>query len=92
MYEEVINSLLNSKAFKATKYVTPNKIIRVVRTRYGSKFLKGNIEMTVTIGRPNFLERKFVKLCVESGEGFPVKKVQLKFPPKAVIKISKKRL
>ena len=35
----------------------------------------------LTCGKPNFAERAFVKKAVKAGEPFPVRKVQLKFPP-----------
>jgi len=38
--------------------------------------------MVLTIGRPNYAEREFIKLCKKAGEPFPVKKMQLKFYPK----------
>lgn len=83
MYDTLINTLIENKAMKATKYQSPTSIIRAVRTRYGKSFHRGNIEITITIGKPNFLEREFVKDCVKAKEPFPVKKIQLKFLPKS---------
>lgn len=77
----VVEALLFSGegVVRAVKYLAPNLIVRAVRTRYAGKISKtGNIEMSVTIGRPNFLEREFVVLCKKAKEPFPVAKIQLK--------------
>ena len=79
MYDSIIKTLIDSKAFKATKYISPNHIVRAVRTRYGNKFQQGNIEITITIGKPNYIEREFIKQCEKAREPFPIKKIQLKF-------------
>lgn len=85
MYDTVIKTVIDSGALRGTKYVSSNEIIRVVRTSYryrDRKFRKGeNIELTITHGKPNYLEREFIKLCKKAGEPFPVKNVQLKFAP-----------
>jgi len=78
----IISTLINEKALKATQYISPKKIIRAVRTRSGNKLMAGNIQITLTIGEPNYLEREFIKACKKSNEPFPIKKIQLKFLPK----------
>ena len=79
-YNEVIEAMLSGNVVKAVKYISPKEIVRAVRTRYHGKLRKvGNIEISLTIGRPNFIEREFIKACVKAGEPFPVKKLQLKF-------------
>ncbi len=89
-YNEVVEEIL-AGAIKATKYVSPKEIVRGVRTTFksnGRKPRKGeNIQITLTIGRPNYLEREFIKLCQEAGEPFPLKNIQLKFfKPKPKLK------
>ena len=85
----------NEQVLRATKYVSPKHIIRAVRKSYrfnGRKPRKGaNLEIHITIGRPNYLEREFVKECQKVGEPFPVKKIQLKLynPKKKVLKRKK---
>lgn len=83
MYDQLIAVLIESKAVKATKFISEKQIIRAVRTSYGKKFLRGNIEITLTLGKPNYVEREFIKTCKKAGEPFPIKKIQLKFLPKA---------
>lgn len=82
-YEQVIEAIINNKdVLKATKYVSPKLIVRGVRKSYkfnGRKPLAyQNLEITLTIGRPNYVERDFIELCQKAKEPFPVKKVQLK--------------
>lgn len=83
-YNEVIEVLLHTEAIKATKYISSKEIVRGVRKSYrfnGRKHIKGeNVEITLTIGKPNYIEREFIKECQKANEPFPVKKVQLKFP------------
>ena len=81
-FVDVINALLGSNdVIKATGYINPKLIIRAVRKTWGRKLpRKGqNVEITLTIGRPNYAEREFIKTLKEAKEPFPVKKVQLKF-------------
>jgi hypothetical protein len=76
---DIIKELLDSNAVMATQYVSDKGIVRVTRTVFNGRFNRGNIELRVTFGKPNFRERKFIKLCKKSGEPFPVKKIQFKF-------------
>jgi hypothetical protein len=81
---EVVRVLLVTEAKTATKYISEKLTIRASR-----KLLKGkippsnsNIDVVLTIGRPNFEAREFIKQCKKDGEKFPVKKIQLEFPTK----------
>jgi hypothetical protein len=76
---QIVTYVLENKVVKATKYVSPKLIIRAVRKRYKGKILGNqNVQITLTIGKPNFLERKFIKDCIKAKEPFPVKKLQIK--------------
>ena len=84
---DTIEALLRAKGIKATKYLAPNLIVRAVRPTY--KFnnkrpdYSGKVELVLTIGRPNYIEREFVKVLKKAKEPFPVKKVILKlYTPK----------
>lgn len=77
----VLESLINDSTKKrAVKYVSSKFIIRGTR----GKFFRStdNIEITLTIGKPNYLEREFIKLCQKAKEPFPIKKIQLQNFPK----------
>lgn len=80
---DVTGAIINTEdVIKATKYISPNLIVRAVRKTYKSSGKKPdmrmNIEMTLTVGKPNYVEREFVALCKKAKEPFPVKKIQLK--------------
>lgn len=79
----VIEVLLRSGAKSAVKFLSEKQIVRATRKTFKSaNDPRANVELTLTLGRPNFAERKFVKLCKKAGEKFPVKKIQLKFAKK----------
>lgn len=78
---KVVEVLINDNSLRrAVKYVSPKEIIRGTRGKF---FRKGdNIEIILTIGKPNYLEREFIKDCIKAKEPFPVKKIQLQNWPK----------
>ncbi len=82
--QDVVNATITGIYVKAVKYVAPNYVIRATRTRYGGRINnRSNISITLTIGKPNFAEREFIKLCQKAKEPFPVKKIQMKlYTPK----------
>lgn len=62
---------------RAVKYVSDKHTIKA--TRRGRLDKRGRaIEVLVTIGKPNYAERLFIKDCKKAGEPFPVKKVQVR--------------
>ena len=79
LVEKVVGALLISDAARATKFISNKFIVRAVRKTYKGKFGNKNIELNITIGKPNYAEREFIKKCEKTGESFPVKKVQLSF-------------
>lgn len=77
--ENVIGVLIATKAHRATKYISDKQIIRATRRGYNNQIRKGeNIDIVLTIGRPNFAERKFIKMCKNAGEPFPVRNIIIK--------------
>jgi len=91
-YNPLIEALLDHSVIRATKYVSRTKVIRATRIRFSKKIDKrGPISIVFTIGKPNYLERDFIKQCKKAGEPFPVKKIQLKFynSPKKKLKRNK---
>ena len=65
---------------QALYFISPK--LRVKVSRFG-KARKGQADsFRVEMGRPNSIERKFVKLCVKSGEPFPLKRVRVNLYPK----------
>lgn len=79
----LVLTVCKAKAHKAINYISPKEVIRATRRLERGKITAhGNVDITLTIGRPNYVERKFIKLCLQAGEKFPLQKVQLKYPPK----------
>ena len=63
----------------ATQYISPKFIFRATRKTHKHQRKDSNVEIYLTIGKPNYREREFIKLCIKAKESFPLKKVQLKF-------------
>ena len=81
VFHQLVDALLTTGAYKATKYLTAKEVAKATRTRYKGKFHdSGRLEILFTMGRPNYEEREFIKKCKKAGEPFPVKKIQLKLP------------
>lgn len=83
MLNRIVNTLVKNNAFRVTKYVSPKETIRVTRRRYRGNKFASDVELIVTIGRPNYREREFIKSLKKAGEPFPVKKLQIQYLPKA---------
>jgi len=86
--ERVVISLLEcAGARSVVMFVSEHQVVKATkRFRYPSlktpsslRHFSNQVEVVLTIGRPNFKERKFIKLCKKSGEPFPVKKFQLRW-------------
>ena len=77
---QVSSEIYYGKDKRTTKYVSEKLVIKA--TRRGKYRKNGNVEIVLTIGRPNYIERKFIKCCKKAGEKFPIKKIQLKPYPK----------
>lgn len=86
MLNQITDVLLENGAWKVTKYLSPKEVIRVTRRRYlrsKTGFARdGSVELIISMDKPNYIERKFVKACLKAKEPFPIKKVQIKFLPK----------
>lgn len=86
----VVESVLRLKIHKATKYLSPTLVVRATAPLLHGKRHMDTKSVVLTIGKPNFLERKFIKLCIKAKEPFPVKRVVLKWPPISRVKNAKK--
>ncbi len=76
-------------AKRVTKYMSP--LATVKGTRQGKLYRRADsrpdswgVQTTIliTIGRPNYAERQFIKKAKKAGEPFPVKKYQIKWRKK----------
>ena len=70
--------ILGTDARRATVYVAPDYTVKIT-ARHKPRRHEKRREFVLTIGRPNFAERKFIRACIKVGESFPVKRVQVKF-------------
>ena len=61
---------------KAVAYIAPDHAIKVTRMHKPNKRERGQ-SAVLTSGKPNFAERKFIKLCQKSGQKFPIRDVQV---------------
>lgn len=77
---EVVAHVLNG-AKRATKYVSPTFTIKATRPHKPDKRAGGSTTISLTVGRPNYAEREFIKQAKKAGEPFPIKRVLLKAWP-----------
>lgn len=65
---------------RATIYVAPDLTVKASRQRRHDGRDRAATYL-VTIGKPNFAERRFIKKALQAHEPFPIKKVQLQYWP-----------
>ena len=66
---------------RATAYMSESLTIKATAQRRTDKRHK-SVTVLVTVGKPNFLERKFIKVCKQAGCAFPLRQIQHRFWPK----------
>lgn len=79
---DVVECVLTTGAYKAIKYLSESLTVKATQKRYKAykKLPKWHsLDIVLTIGKPNYEEREFIKKCKKAGELVPVKKVQMKF-------------
>ena len=76
----VLDTLIATGARRATSYLDENTIVRATAQRRPDKRSRSQTYL-LTIGKPAFLDRRFIRMAKKAGEPFPIKKVQLKFWP-----------
>lgn len=78
----VVTQVWRNGAKSATKFISPKFVVKATR-RLSTKYKPrpgDNVDIVLTMGRPNYADRLFIKQCVKAGEPFPVRKVRLKLP------------
>lgn len=75
---QVVALLVKTGSRKATKYISEKEVITATRRTYDGRILRGNVDVVLKIGKPNYAEREFIKTLKQAGEPFPVKKIVLK--------------
>lgn len=61
---------------KATYYHCYDHVIKA--TRLFKNRSERLVQVVLTLGQPNYSERKFIKTAQKAGESFPIKKIQVK--------------
>lgn len=59
-------------------YEAPHRIVKVTRQHKPTR-TDTSETLIITIGKPAYRQRQFIKACIKAGEPFPVKKPQLKW-------------
>lgn len=81
---QVVNAVLANRAHRATKVLSERLTVKATVPLYDGKLpRRGGTrhDIVLTIGAPNFAERKLIKACRKAGEPIPVRRILLKFPP-----------
>ena len=74
--QRTYTALVNSEAKTATAYLSPTVVLRI--TRQGTHRARDARQTyLVTVGKPNYAARVFLRQCRKAGEPLPVQKVQL---------------
>jgi hypothetical protein len=76
----VLALIYTSTIRSATIYVSPTLSVKATR-KFRSRKNEASAEMVLTIGRPNYEGRAFVKKCKAAKEPFPIKRIQFRFWP-----------
>jgi hypothetical protein len=74
---QVVFAVLDGTVKTATMYCGEKMTIKATRRGIPSK-KDTRTEVLVTIGKPNYKEREFIKKAKKEGTTFPIKKLQLK--------------
>ena len=78
MYDKLIENVVRQKAVKGIYFINPKEIVRVARTHYRQfGFNRGNLELTITRGKPNYAERELAKKMGQEIKGMTF----YKYPP-----------
>ena len=62
---------------KATYYISTLAVVKVSRQKKLDR-RDHQSSFVVTIGRPNYAEKLFIKKCIKADQSFPLRKLQLK--------------
>ena len=73
--------MVDSTIKKVTKYHAENRVTKLTKIGKPSKNER-QIHLKLTVGKPNYAEREFIKKCKKAGEPFPVRQIQIKRYPK----------
>ncbi len=67
---------------RATAFISPTFTMKATAQRRQRKSGDKSVTVLVTVGRPNFVERRHIKVCQKAGMCFPLQQIQWKLWPK----------
>jgi len=80
--EKVVRTLIETGARRATQIISETETIKAtLQSRWNLRKNTRQRTILLTIGKPNYAERKMIKDCITAGYKFPLRKVQLKHYP-----------
>lgn len=84
---KLIAAMIDPNVRTATAYLSPDYTMRFSRVHRHSRKNGRSRTFALTLGKPNYEAREFIKRCKKAGEPFPVKRPQLRmWPPKSKTK------
>lgn len=79
---DCVLALMAPDIYRATKFLSSVMVVKATRPHRFDRRSRGQT-VVVTVGKPNYRERKFLKTCKKAGEPLPVKKIQLQATKKS---------
>ena len=74
----VVEAVLELQCRKAFIVLSPDMVVTAAR-RHPPRRNARSTTVVLTVGKPNYAVRKFIRMCRAAGEPFPVRKIQLKW-------------
>lgn len=74
----VINMLELTDAKSIIYYLDAETVVKCTRIHKHNKRHRSE-SFVLTFGKPNYAERKFIKLCQQAEQSFPVNKLQIRW-------------
>lgn len=66
---KLVQQLMSENARSVTKLVSDKLTVRISRTTFKGKFNRNKLELVITVGKPNWEAREFIKKLKKSGKG-----------------------
>lgn len=87
----LVAAMIDPNVRTATAYMSPVYTMRLSKVHRHVRSNGRSRTFSLTLGKPNYEARQFVKRALRAAEPFPVKKVQLRmWPPKPKFKGKRK--
>ena len=74
---QCVAALAAPGTYRATKFLSEDFVVKVTRIHKKGRWERSR-SFVLTVGKPNYAERQFLRKCKKAGEPIPVRRVQLK--------------